>query len=135
MTVGQRIKEARERKGMTQGMLADALSPLVKTRQAVSSYEKDTAIPSAPVMVKISQLLDIGIEELYGGAPTRIGPAVSDHGLQSKYVQSLEDQIELLKSALAEEKKARQLDAATIKLQSQRIEQLTQKELKLKRHG
>ena len=49
MGIGKRIKEARERLGMTQNELADLVGV---TGSAITNYEKETSHPKEPIMYK-----------------------------------------------------------------------------------
>ena len=56
MTVGQRIRQGRERAGWTQEDLAEAMGV---SRQAVSKWEADRARPTAEKLERLSEALDI----------------------------------------------------------------------------
>ena len=60
---GERLKEARFKKKMTQAQLAESC----QTKQsAVSSFEKGKAIPNLEVAAEIAKLLDVSIDWLCG---------------------------------------------------------------------
>ena len=56
MTVGQRIRQGRERAGWTQEKLAEAMGV---SRQAVSKWEADRARPTAEKLARLSEALDL----------------------------------------------------------------------------
>lgn len=59
--IGQRICRKRKEQGLNQNELADAL---YVTRQAVSKWEIGQSIPSVDVLVKLTQMLKISIDDL-----------------------------------------------------------------------
>lgn len=64
MSIGERITELRKEMNISQGKLADALGV---TRQAVSKWENDLAVPDALKMIQLADLLDTDIEYLSTG--------------------------------------------------------------------
>lgn len=63
-TLGSRIAEARKSKGYTQEEFSDLLGV---TPQAVSKWENDLSCPDILTLPKISELLEISIDELLTG--------------------------------------------------------------------
>lgn len=61
---GEKIKQLREEKGMTQQSLADKL---YVTRQAVSRWEHGVRYPDLLTAKKIAQVLDVSLDELVSG--------------------------------------------------------------------
>ena len=61
---GEKIKQLREEKGMTQQSLADKL---YVTRQAVSRWEHGMRYPDLLTAKKIAQVLDVSVDELLSG--------------------------------------------------------------------
>ena len=61
---GEKIKQLREEKGMTQQSLADKL---YVTRQAVSRWEHGVRYPDLLTVKKIAQVLDVSVDELLSG--------------------------------------------------------------------
>ena len=61
---GEKIKQLREEKGMTQQRMAEKL---YVTRQAVSRWECGARYPDLLTAKKISQILDVSIDELLSG--------------------------------------------------------------------
>lgn len=64
LSIGERILELRKTQNLSQGQLADALSI---TRQAVSKWENDLAVPDALKMIQLADILDTDIEYLSTG--------------------------------------------------------------------
>lgn len=64
MSIGNRITELRKQNNISQGQLAQALNV---TRQAVSKWENDQAVPDALKMIHLADLLDTDIEYLSTG--------------------------------------------------------------------
>ena len=62
--IGTRIKNARIRKGWTQGQLADAVDV---SSMAISRYENGSRNPNDVIVEKIAKQLDISFFELYFG--------------------------------------------------------------------
>lgn len=67
LSIGERISELRKSQKLSQGQLADALSI---TRQAVSKWENDQAVPDALKMIQLADILDTDIEYLSSGRRT-----------------------------------------------------------------
>lgn len=63
MTFGQQIQQLRKDKGYSQDKLAGML---YVTRQSVSQWENDRAMPSIDLLLKLSQIFDISVDELLG---------------------------------------------------------------------
>ena len=67
MSIGERIKKLRNKKGITQLELANKLFVTDKT---VSSCESDRTEPSLEILIKLSELLDCNVGYLiYGDNP------------------------------------------------------------------
>ena len=64
MKFGEKVKQLREEKGMTQQTLAERL---YVTRQAVSKWERGTRYPDLLTVKKIAQVLEISVDELLSG--------------------------------------------------------------------
>ena len=62
--VGKNIKRYRENKKMTQDDLAAKLS---MTRQAISNWETEKTQPDLEMLQKVSQILEVSIEEIIYG--------------------------------------------------------------------
>lgn len=74
MSIGQRIKRARESKGLTQQALADALGVEPPT---ISRWETDVHVPGARQWPRICKTLGRDLE-WFQGAPAYIPPASQD---------------------------------------------------------
>ena len=61
--IGQNIKKLRTERNMTQRELANALK--VST-QAVSKWETERAYPDLSLLVAISKLFEVSIDQLFG---------------------------------------------------------------------
>ena len=64
MSIGERIVNLRKEMNLSQGQLADSLGI---TRQAVSKWENDQAVPDALRMIQLADILDTDIEYLSTG--------------------------------------------------------------------
>ena len=63
MTFGQQIQQLRKEKGFSQDKLA---SMLYVTRQSISQWENDKAMPSVDLLLKLSQIFGITVDRLLG---------------------------------------------------------------------
>ena len=62
MTIGQRLKEARLMRKMTQPELAAAVGV---TKGAIGNYETDISSPKEPILIKLMDVLQIDANYLY----------------------------------------------------------------------
>ena len=62
-TFGQRLAALRKEKGLTQSDIADKVGI---TAQAVSKWENDQASPDIDILIKLSEIFDISLDELLG---------------------------------------------------------------------
>ncbi|MBO4285902.1 MAG: helix-turn-helix transcriptional regulator [Bacilli bacterium] len=62
-TFGQRLSRLRREKGLTQNEIADRLGV---TAQAVSKWENDQASPDIDILLKLSEIFEITLDELLG---------------------------------------------------------------------
>ena len=67
MSIGERIIELRTLCNMTQGELARAMEV---SRQAVSKWENDQAVPDALKMIRLAEVLESDIEYISTGRRT-----------------------------------------------------------------
>lgn len=63
MNLGERIYELRNEKNLSQGDLADALDV---SRQSVSKWENNMAIPDLDKLIKLCDIFEISLDELTG---------------------------------------------------------------------
>ncbi len=61
MSVGQKIRELRKMKGLTQEAVASALEV---SRQAVAKWESDQSYPSTENLLKLKDLFEVSLEEM-----------------------------------------------------------------------
>lgn len=74
MSLGETIHRLRVQKGLTQNELAEQLGV---SRQSVSKWETDGSIPELDMLLKLSQLFEISLDELVGNAlPQQNAPTV-----------------------------------------------------------
>lgn len=64
MNIGERIYQYRTSKGLSQGDLAEMLNV---SRQSISKWENNTAMPDLDKIVKLSEIFDISLDELVKG--------------------------------------------------------------------
>jgi transcriptional regulator with XRE-family HTH domain len=79
LTIGARLKQERERLGMSQGRLAEAIG--LKSKQAQSNYERDVSDPPNDYWKKASKL---GLDVAYILTGTRSGQAAQVADLKSE---------------------------------------------------
>ena len=63
MNLGEKIYELRTKKNLSQGDLADKLDV---SRQSVSKWENNTAVPDLDKLIKICDIFEISLDELTG---------------------------------------------------------------------
>lgn len=68
MTLGEKIQELRRRSGMSQDTLAEKLDV---SRQAVSKWERDEAMPETDKIVRIAQVFGVSTDYLLLNAPAQ----------------------------------------------------------------
>ena len=73
MNLGENIYRFRTERNMSQGALADALDV---SRQSVSKWENNSAIPELDKLIKMSELFGITLDELVGKEMPTPPPAV-----------------------------------------------------------
>ena len=66
MSIGNRIAQLRQEKGLTQEALAQQLGV---TNQAVSKWESDQCCPDVALLPRLADLFGITLDELFGRAP------------------------------------------------------------------
>ena len=93
--LGENIKRARERKGMTQQNLADTLNVV---RQTVSKWEKGLSVPNSEMLIKISECLGVSVSDLLGEG------VVSDDKTE---IQALAEKLEILNEQFSRRNESR----------------------------
>lgn len=68
MNLGEHIYRLRTQKNMSQGDLADALEV---SRQSVSKWENNSAVPELEKLVKMAGLFGVSLDELVGSSPAK----------------------------------------------------------------
>lgn len=63
MNLGEKIYQLRTEKNLSQGDLADALDV---SRQSVSKWENNTAVPDLDKLIKLCDIFEISLDELTG---------------------------------------------------------------------
>lgn len=61
MTLGQRIQELRKKQGLSQEALGEKLGA---SRQAISRWEMDGAVPEVNKLIALSKLFRVSLDEL-----------------------------------------------------------------------
>ena len=61
MTLGQRIQELRKKQGLSQEALGEKLGV---SRQAISRWEMDGAVPEVDKLIALSKLFGVSLDEL-----------------------------------------------------------------------
>ena len=107
--IGQRIKEAREAKGLTQAQLGEKLNVKV-TATAISLYEKGDRDVPVDVLTEIANLTGVALEYLASGV-LNSNPSISialradkDLGKNEKARKQVLDFIEFMKNKVDNEK-------------------------------
>ena len=62
MSIGQRLKEARRVKNLTQSELAEAVGV---SNGAIGNYETDVSSPNEPILIRLMEVLQIDANFLY----------------------------------------------------------------------
>ncbi len=89
MNLGENIYRLRTEKNMSQGDLADALEV---SRQSVSKWENDSAVPELEKLVKMADIFGVSIDELVTGkekaepAPPAPPATPSKQGLSTQQI-------------------------------------------------
>ena len=71
MTLGNRLQRLRQRQGLSQDALAEKLGV---SRQAVSKWERDEAVPEVEKLLRLSELYGVSLDELVNGDATQSAP-------------------------------------------------------------
>ena len=90
-TLGRRIQEGRRAAGLSQEALGERLNV---SRQAVSKWEADAAVPELEKLIAMSRVFGVSIGELLGVEPPEKGPPEeppeADGGLTEKELAAVE---------------------------------------------
>lgn len=79
MTLGQMIQSLRREKGMLQDELAETLGV---SRQSVSKWETDAAVPELDKLLRLSELFGVTLDELVRGERHQPTPAAPEPALE-----------------------------------------------------
>lgn len=85
--IGERIKELRNARKMTQNEFADRINV---TKSMVSAYENGTRLPSYDVLIKIARLFKVSTDNLLGYSEKSV---VDVTGLTRKQINVIQDVI------------------------------------------
>lgn len=83
--IGERIKELRTARKMTQNEFADRINV---TKSTVSAYENGTRLPSYDVLIKIARLFKVSTDNLLGCSEKA---AIDVTGLTRKQINVIQD--------------------------------------------
>ena len=72
MTLGERLQKLRKEKGLSQDQLAEALNV---SRQAVSKWERDEAVPEIDKVIKLSEIFSVSIDSILKEEPQPVQEA------------------------------------------------------------
>ncbi|AQM58591.1 helix-turn-helix domain-containing protein [Clostridium baratii] len=100
--LGKNIKELRESKGFSKAELARTAGVSKSVISEIESGSKSNL--SGTTILKLSEALNVGIEALYGTDSSHIS-IYEVLNLKSKYINSLVNEIDLLKKQLIEKDK------------------------------
>lgn len=73
MTFGEKLQELRRKAGMSQDALAERIEV---SRQAVSKWERDEAMPETEKVIRLAKLFDVSLDELLLDRVDRAAPQV-----------------------------------------------------------
>ena len=100
LKIGEKIKELREKKNITQNKMAEYLGI---TEQAISRWENGGGYPDMEMIPAISNFLDISIDELFEADKKAERLAKIKQDIFSKFADGfIEETIELCRNALKE---------------------------------
>lgn len=84
-SVGERIKELRNARNMTQNEFAERINV---TKSSVSAYENGTRLPSYDVLIKIARLFKVSTDNLLGYSEKSV---IDVTGLTRKQINVIQD--------------------------------------------
>lgn len=82
MTFGERLQQLRRKAGMSQDTLAEKLEV---SRQAVSKWERDEAMPETDKVIRIARLFDVSLDTLLMGKEETPEPEPQPRYQPSRY--------------------------------------------------
>lgn len=85
VNVGERIKELRNARKMTQAEFAARLGV---TKSAISSYENGSRLPSYDVLIKIARIFKVSTDNLLGYSDKSV---IDVTGLTRKQINTIQD--------------------------------------------
>lgn len=77
MTLGNRLQRLRQRQGLSQDALAEKLGV---SRQTVSKWERDEAVPEVEKLLRLSELYGVSLDELVKGDAPESAPQAESQG-------------------------------------------------------
>lgn len=99
-SIGQKIRQAREARGLTQEKLAESLGV---TQTAVSYWEAGRRAPDVDDLVAIAELLDTDIAALFAEArPRRLAPVVLRAVAEQVLLEDFADEVDAFSAAADE---------------------------------
>ncbi len=98
MSFGKRLQGYRKEKGLSQEALANQL---YVTRQSISQWENDKTMPSVDLLLKISEIFGVTVDELLGRPETESIPQPVS---QEEILRDKRDIIEAMRYELSEVK-------------------------------
>lgn len=130
-TIGTRLKESREKKGLLQAELAKMIG--VKSAGVISNWEQDVSKPKADKMIEICQVLGISLSYLLDYYGEEKAPPYSDEAMKlAEDYDGLDRHGKRLVRLVADEEKARcevERQAKAAALRESREQMETAKEL------
>lgn len=85
-TLGNKISDLRKNRGMTQEDLANTLNV---SSQAVSKWENDLSIPDLPILIQMSDLFNISLDELLKQKENLATPVLVEESMRKPIEQML----------------------------------------------
>ena len=82
MTLGEKIREARRKCGLSQEQLAEKLSV---SRSAIAKWETDKGLPDVGNLKVLARILNVSVDQLLDDAEPAEGPVIREDYLLSSY--------------------------------------------------
>lgn len=89
-TLGERLKELRKEKKLTQEQLADNF---FVNKSSISRYEKNTQVPELEILIKIAEFFDVSVDYLLGRSDNRTTNLYSADINNSTYTIELDKEL------------------------------------------